>query len=65
MKDPKPLTINNVVYAHYVIEGEMLHIKVREQLIPNDKQKNEDLLIELIGFIEKKKLPYAAYLNIK
>lgn len=64
-KDPKSLIINDVLYAHYIIEGSALYLKIRKNIVKNDKGKSEDLIIEIISLIERKKIPYVSYLNIK
>lgn len=61
----KELVINNVLYAHYLIENKILYLKIRKNIIKDDKKKSEDYLIDLISLIERKKVAYAAYLNIK
>lgn len=61
----KELVINGVLYAHYLIEGKAMWIKVRKDIILGDGNKSQDFLVELIQLVEKKKLSYVSYLNIK
>ena len=61
----KELIINGTLYAHYIIEKEVMWLKVRKDIIPGDKGKSENYLIELISLVERKKIPYVSYLNIK
>lgn len=61
----KELVINNVLYAHYLFEKGVLFLKSRKDIIRGDKRKSEDFLVQIISLIEKKKMPYVAYLNIK
>lgn len=61
----KDLVINNVVYATYLIEDRVLYLKVRKNIIKEDKARSESYLIDLISLIERKKVSYAAYLNTK
>lgn len=61
----KELVINNVLYAHYLMEKGVLFLKPRKDIVKGDKRKSEDFLIQLISLIERKKIPYVAYLNIK
>jgi len=63
---PKPLTINDVVYAHYFIEGGVLYLKVRKDIISKKRKESEGFIIQLISLIERRKLfEYMSYLNIK
>lgn len=61
----KELIINGTLYAHYLIKGNVMWLKMRKDIIPGNKKKSEDYIIELIGLVEKKKIPYVSYLNIK
>lgn len=61
----KELVINNVLYAHYLIEDQVIYLKIRKNIIKDDKKKSENFLIDLISLIERKKVSYAAYFNIK
>lgn len=61
----KELIINGVLYAHYLIENSWMYLKVRKNIIKDDKKKSETFLFDLISLIERKKVSYVAYLNIK
>lgn len=61
----KDLVINNVLYANYIIDNQVLYLKIRKNIVRDDKRASEDLLINLISLIERKKIREAAYLNIK
>lgn len=67
MKDhkPKELTINGVLYAHYIIENRTLYLKTRKNIVPNDKIKSENYFIAIISLIERKEINIVSYLNIK
>jgi len=61
----KELVINNVLYAHYLIENQWIYMKIRKNIIKDDKKASENFLVDLISLIERKKVSYVAYLNIK
>lgn len=61
----KELTINNIVYAKYLINGGTLHFKMMKKIIANDNEASEDILTQIISSIERKKFSYMAYLNVK
>lgn len=61
----KELTINGIVYAQYIIEKDVMWLKVRKDIVPGDRAESENLLIELISLVEKKPIPLVSYLNIK
>jgi len=70
MKDPRPedikeLTINGVLYAKYEPSGDILFLKMIENIIPDHARESEDCVIALIGLLERKEFTSCAYLNVK
>lgn len=61
----KELTINGTVYAQYIIEKDVMWLKVRKDIVPGDRAESENLLIELISLVEKKSIPLVSYLNCR
>jgi len=61
----KELVINGILYADYLIEGGMLFLKMRKNIIGDDAKRSEDLMVEIISGIERKRVKYMAHLNIK
>lgn len=59
----KELVINGVLYAHYIFEKDVMWLKVRKDIVPGDRAESENLIIELISLVEKKKVPIVSYLN--
>jgi hypothetical protein len=62
----KYLSINNVRYAQYEIEGSTLFMKMIVQIIPGDgnERQSEDLLIHLIQLVEKRNFFTVSHLNV-
>ena len=54
----KSLTINGVVYAKYLMDGETIHLSMESEVIP------EDAVIQLIALIENRKFAFAGFLNV-
>ena len=61
----KLLKINNAVYAKYLIEGNVLYLKMIKKILPDDAGASENYLITTISLIEKKQFSLSAHLNIK
>lgn len=61
---PKELIIDNVVYAKYLIEEDIVYMKMLKEIIPGDGMASENDLIQKISILEGKKFSHAAYLNI-
>lgn len=60
----KTLKINNIIYAHYEIEGDVLFLKMRKQIVPEDDMESEEALATIIGNLENRHFTKLAYLNI-
>lgn len=65
----KELVINGTLYAHYLIDkagpDECMWLKVRRDIIPENPEKSQTYLIELIFLIEGRRIPFVSYLNIE
>ncbi len=62
----KELVINSVLYSMYETDGEMLYLKIYNNINPElmDDSENEGVLISLINIIENKEFKYIGFLNI-
>lgn len=65
ISNTKELVINAILYAHYIIEDGTLFIKLRKNIIKDSYGKSEDLMVQIISLIERKRVEYVAHLNIK
>jgi len=61
----KNLTINEIIYARYIIEKNRLYLKVDIYFIETDKLKSENLIIYLIQLVNNIEFFEICYLNIK
>lgn len=55
----KKLIINGKEYAKYEIEGDILYLKVLDEMEPH-----EDVIISMISIVEKRQFSASAYLNV-
>ncbi len=60
----KTLTINGVMYAKYLMEGDLLYLNVNKATSPNNVAQFEDFIADIVSLIERKKFKGLAYLNI-
>lgn len=61
--ETKEITVNNVVFAYYEIDGTTLFLKVVEK-IGGDEILSEHIYIAMIKKAEKKEFDFVSYLNI-
>lgn len=54
----KSLTINGVIYAKYLMNGETIHLSMESEVIP------EDAVIQIISLVENRKFSLAGFLNV-
>jgi len=61
----KKLIINDVLYCHYQIDKNILHLKIRNNLKGYDEYYTEQFCYNVICGIESRDFAGMSYLNIK
>lgn len=59
----KRLIINDILYAVYLIEDDVIYLKMIRKVIPDNALVSENLLIAIVQSIEETKFTRASYLN--
>lgn len=62
-KATKSLIINDIVFAEYIIEDDIIYLKMIRKVIPENDLVSENLLISIVQSVENATFTRAAYLN--